>query len=348
MTLILTESDMLKLFEGMTEEEVVAGATECVRKAFIEQANRDLRMHPRVHVDYPEGEGYEHGCDIRIMPSIVPGLGAAGFRFYPDHHGGQVLDASRKTAVLDFQVGTELLVLYDFHDSMKLLAIMSHVFLMNARVAAPTALSVRHLSNEDSRVLGFFGAGRLAGPQIKGVLNERRIEEVRLCSRTPERRDALAERLKAETSARIVTVEDPQDAVTGCDIIVTCTNAGKPVFDGNGVEPGTHITQVARGEIDETTVHRSKVFTVWNQQILFDTPPMQPYGKMVAAGELKGDEVHELSDVVAGKIQGRERGEETTLCATQGTGVMDVAMGKWAYDLAVEKGVGRPIEFLDV
>ena len=109
-----------------------------------------------------------------------------------------MLDASRKTAVLDFQVGTELLVLYDFHDSMKLLAIMSHVFLMNARVAAPTALSVRHLSNEDSRVLGFFGAGRLAGPQIKGVLNERRIEEVRLCSRTPERRDALAERLKAE------------------------------------------------------------------------------------------------------------------------------------------------------
>ena len=75
MTLILTESDMLKLFEGMTEEEVVAGATEWVRKAFIEQASRDLRMHPRVHVDYPEGEGYEHGCDIRIMPSIVPGLG---------------------------------------------------------------------------------------------------------------------------------------------------------------------------------------------------------------------------------------------------------------------------------
>ena len=77
--------------------------------------------------------------------------------------------------------------------------------------------------------------------------------------------------------------------MTGCDIIVTCTNAGKPVFDGNGVEPGTHITQIARGEIDETTVRRSKVFTVWNQQILFDTPPMQPYGKMVAAGELKGE-----------------------------------------------------------
>lgn len=348
MTLLLTESDMLKLFEDMTEAEVVAGATEWVRKAFVEQASGDLRMHPRVHVDYPEDEGYEHGCDIRIMPSIVPGLGAAGFRFYPDHHGGKVLDASRKTAVLDFQVGTELLVLYDFHDSMKLLAIMSHVFLMNARVAAPTALSVRYLSKEDSSVLGFFGAGRLAGAQIRGVLNEREINEVRLCSRTPERRDELARKLRAETSARIVTLEDPRDVVEGSDIIVTCTNAGKPVFDGSYVEPGMHITQIARGEIDETTVRKSKVFTVWNHQILFDTPPMQPYGNMVDSGELKGDKVYELSDVVSGKIQGRESEKTVTLCATQGTGVMDVAMGKWAYELAVEKGVGRSIEFLDI
>ena len=53
------------------------------------------------------------------------------------------------------------------------------------------ALSVRHLSRKDSSVLGFFGAGRRASTQINAVLNERPgIREVRLCGRTPSRRDA--------------------------------------------------------------------------------------------------------------------------------------------------------------
>lgn len=347
-TLILSERDVQSLFEGMTEAEVVAGATDWIERAFIEQAGGDLRLHRRVHVDYPEGRGYEDGSVIRILPCILPGLGVAAFRAYPDHHGGRVLDPSRKAEDIDYRMGSELLVVYDYDNGMKLVAIMSHYLLMNARTAAPTALSVRHLARENSRVFGFFGAGRHASAQIKSVLNERPgIEEVRLCGRTPARRDALAERLagEGEVSQKIVPVDRPEDAVKGCDIVVTCTNAGKPVFDGEWIEPGTHVTQVARGEIDATTVRRSRVFAVWKDQILHDIPPMQPFGDMVASGELKDEDVSELSDVIAGKNPGRRSGDEITLCPTQGMGLWDAAVGKWAYGLAVEKGVGQPFVF---
>ena len=162
---------------------------------------------------------------------------------------------------------------------MKLLAIMSHYLLMNARTAAPTALSVRHLYRKDSSVLGFFGAGRHASAQINAVLNERPgIREVRLCGRTPSRRDALVSRLSREIAQSVIPVDAPEDAVRRCDIVVTCTNAGRPVFQGEWLDPGTHVTQVARGEIDGETVRRSRVFPVWKEQILCAPPRWSPMG----------------------------------------------------------------------
>ncbi len=80
-------------------------------------------------------------------------------------------------------------------------------------------------------------------------------------------------RLSREIAQSVIPVDAPEDAVRGCDIVVTCTNAGRPVFQGEWLEPGTHVTQVARGEIDGETVRRSRVFPVWKEQILCDPPP---------------------------------------------------------------------------
>lgn len=341
-TLILNEREVKSLFEGMTEAEIVAGATEWVDKGFREMAEGNLRLHRRVHVDYPEGRGYEDGSVIRILPCILPGLGVAAFRAYPDHHSGKVLDPARNAGEIDYRMGTELLILYDYNAGMKLLAIMSHYLLMNARTAAPTGLSVRHLSRKDSSVLGFFGAGRHASAQIMSVLNERPgIREVRICSRTQSRRDALVTRLSNEINQSVISVDTPEEAVKGCDIVVTCTNAGKPVFQGEWLDPGTHVAQVARGEIDEEAVRRSRVFPVWKEQILYDTPPMEPYASLKASGELKDEDVVDLCDVIVSKDPGRRDKDEITLCPSQGMGMWDAAVGKWAYDLAVAKGIGR-------
>ena len=83
-TLILNEREVQSLFEVMTEAEIITEATQWVEKSFLEQDRGALRLHRRVHVDYPEGRGYEDGSVIRILP----GLGVAGFRAYPDHHDG--------------------------------------------------------------------------------------------------------------------------------------------------------------------------------------------------------------------------------------------------------------------
>jgi alanine dehydrogenase len=347
MTLLLSEDHVHQVFAEMSPAELAANVTACIEGAFLEQQKGEARLHQRVHIDYPKGRGYLDGTVIRILPGILPGLGGAGFRAYADHHGkGQVLPETRDRQVIDYSLASELVILYDYNDNMKLNAIMSAAFLNVPRTAAATSLSVRHLSRKNSKVLGFFGAGRHAYYHIRCVLNERPdLEEIRLCNRTSLRRDALAERLRREVQQRIVTVDDPKDAVANSDIVVTCTNAGKPVFNGDWLAPGTHITQVARDEIDATTVRRARLFPVWKDQILHDTPVMGPYGPLVASGELTDGNVTDLCEVISGVAPGRQTEEEITLCASQGMGIWDVAIGLYVYKLAKQKGIGVEFEF---
>ena len=347
MALLLSETQVHQVFAGMTTSELATEVTNCIERAFLEQQKGQARLHQRIHIDYPKGRGYLDGTVIRILPGILPGLGGAGFRAYADHHGsGQVLSDKRDRQVIDYMLASELVVLYDYEKNMRLQAIISASFLNVPRTAAATALATRHLSKKTSKVLGFFGAGRHAYFHIMSVLNERPdLQEIRLYNRTAQRRDALATRLRGEVPQKIVTVDNPRDAVEGCDIVVTCTNAGKPVFDGEWLAPGTHVTQVARDEIDATTARRARVFAVWKDQILHDTPAMGPYGPLVAAGELTDDNVTDLCEVVAGAAPGRRNDQEITLCASQGMGVWDVAIGQYVYKLAKEKGIGVEFEF---
>ena len=76
------------------------------------------------------------------------------------------------------------------------------------------------------------------------------------------------------TNLNITPVASPEEAVRGVDIILTATNSSVPVFDGNWLEPGQHVTTIVgsnvglvkggftaakRREIDDATLARSHV-----------------------------------------------------------------------------------------
>ena len=72
---------------------------------------------------------------------------------------------------------------------------------------------------------------------------------------------------------------------------------------------------------------------------------MEPFGALMASGELRADAVVDLSGVVAGAAPGPQNDEEITLCPTQGMAMWDIAIGKLAYTLALEKGIGTEFDF---
>ena len=55
--------------------------------------------------------------------------------------------------------------------------------------------------------------------------------------------------------------------------------------------------------------------------------------------------VRELGQIIAGQVPGRQSAEDITLFASQGLALEDLAVARLVYDRAVERGVGREMDF---
>jgi len=63
----------------------------------------------------------------------------------------------------------------------------------------------------------------------------------------------------------------------------------------------------------------------------------------IAAGVLDWLEVHELHEVVAGELPGRQSDEDVVLFKSNGIAAWDVAIGGLAVERARQEGVGREL-----
>ncbi|HEU6444295.1 MAG TPA: hypothetical protein VFL61_04485, partial [Gaiellaceae bacterium] len=63
----------------------------------------------------------------------------------------------------------------------------------------------------------------------------------------------------------------------------------------------------------------------------------------VEQGILDWLEVHELHEVVAGEVQGRQSDQDVAIFKSNGLAAWDVAIGALALERARERGVGREV-----
>ncbi|MCH0541884.1 ornithine cyclodeaminase family protein [Streptomyces sp. MUM 203J] len=131
------------------------------------------------------------------------------------------------------------------------------------RTPAVSALAVRLLAVHDARHLVLFGAGPQAYGHLRALRAERPLHRVTVVTRTPEGGKALVE--YARTDLGLEARTGTPGAVAEADLIVCCTTAREPLFDG-GLVPD-HATVVAVGshepdarETDTALVRRAAVF----------------------------------------------------------------------------------------
>ena len=143
--------------------------------------------------------------------------------------------------------------------------------------------------------------------------------------------------MSRELALPVTSTTSAQEALVDADMIITATNAKTPIFDGNWLKPGTHITSIANGdktrvrqELDETSLRRadpifvtSKATVCVNESDIF---------RAVRDRVIAWDRVHEISNLLLGNVAGRTDDQQITLFKLQGTGIMDVAIGRLAYE----------------
>jgi ornithine cyclodeaminase/alanine dehydrogenase-like protein (mu-crystallin family) len=143
-------------------------------------------------------------------------------------------------------------------------------------------------------------------------------------------------------------VESADDAVRGRDIVVTITNASDPVFDGNLLEPGTHVNAAGgnvriQRELDEVAVTRAG--TIAADDVEAAKLESGDLNWPVERALLTWEKVYELAPIVAGLLPGRRSPDEITLFESQGIALEDVAAASVIYERARERGIGTDLPF---
>jgi ornithine cyclodeaminase len=170
------------------------------------------------------------------------------------------------------------------------------------------------MARADATTVGVVGAGRQAWTQLWAIAAVRPVADVAVFARTPERRDAFAERARAELGLSGRAVASAQAAVADRDIVVLATTAGTPVVDAAWIAPGTAVTgvgpkQVGRAEFGPDLPARVDLVVTDSPAQLdgYDPPAV-----------LAGTDVVHLGAVLAGDHPGRTAPGQVTFYASVG------------------------------
>ena len=315
MTLYLTEDDVQRL---LPMPEAVAAVEDAMRR----QAPGGAVNRPRQRVRFPAGT-------MHLMGAALPHRDVLGFKAYTA--------IGRKLRFL--------VMLYSATDGGPL-ALLEADHLGQIRTGAASGVATKYMARKDATVVGVIGSGYQAETQVTAMCAVRPVREVRVYSRTPERRKAFAEKMARQLGVAVRDVDTPDEAVKGCHILITATYAREPVFKGELLEKGVHMNimggnALIRREIDDEAVRRSDIIVVDSiEQARVESGDLLG---PVERGLLSWDNCFELWQVVSGHVRGRRSDDDVTMFKSHGIALWDVAAAAHVYEQAKAKGMGRDL-----
>jgi len=307
--LYLTEQDVAELVTP-------ADAVEAIEACFRRLAAGSVENRPRYRL------GLEGGA-LAVMAAADLELGYAGAKVYAG-----------------FGDGARFVVLLFRADAPELVAVIDADKLGQLRTGAASGVAARHLAASGARSLGLIGCGWQAQSQlacIRAALPQ--LERVVVYCRTEARLRAFCEEHGAEPG------EGHQDPA-GCDVVVTATTSRDPVLRGEWLQPGALVCAVGandgrRRELDNVVLERAAFVCCDSVEDakLESADLIEP----VESGVLDWLEVHELQEVVAGEVSGRQSDGDVVVFKSNGLAAWDVAVAAAVVDRARAAGAGQEV-----
>jgi len=183
-----------------------------------------------------------------LMPAYVPALPAVGAKLVTvvaanaarglDTHQAVIVMLNPETGIAE--------------------AILDGRYITEARTAAVSAVSARHLAKKDARILGILGSGVQARSHYEALRQVREFTEVRAWSPNPDRLRQFA----ADTGAKAMW--NAEAVVRDADVVVAATASPTPVIQSEWVADGGHVIAVGaciptQRELDPVLVERSRL-----------------------------------------------------------------------------------------
>jgi alanine dehydrogenase len=307
----------LYLNEGEVEQLITrADMIAAVEACFLRLARGEVDNRPRYRQKADGGA-------LAVMPAVDHTLRLAGAKTYVAVPGGTSFVVS----------------LFDL-DRGELVAVIEADRLGQLRTGAASAVAAKRLARQGATSLGIIGCGWQAESQVLCIREAvPTIERVVAYCRTEKSLKTFCRKLKADAGE---THRDPAEQ----DIVVTATTSPDPVVRGEWLTPGAVVCAIGANrrrarELDNRVLERADFVCCDSiEQARIESGDLiEP----VEQGVLDWLEVHELQEVVAGEIQGRQSSADIVLFKSNGLAAWDVAAGALALERAREQGVGREL-----
>ena len=334
----------------------MAEAVEAVRLGFREWGENPQLNAPRRRIHIPTG------VRVSVHQGGVPAAKATGLMTHCEWVKPMIEEQVYP------RLNHPVIVLYDSAEGelkgiivgeITCAELPNNVAVTGLRTAATSAVGTDLLARPDATSLGLFGAAGQAKNHLLALMQTRKLKEVKVYSRSAENRKKFADEMGPVTNLNITPVASPEEAVRGVDIILTATNSSVPVFDGNWLEPGQHVTTIVgsnvglvkggftaakRREIDDATLARSQVHGIVSIQQAIQDEQADIYDP-VERGVIRWEQLIEIGEILAGNKEGRTKAEQITFYKNNaGQGVADVALGAAVLEKIKAKNKGQKLE----
>jgi ornithine cyclodeaminase/alanine dehydrogenase-like protein (mu-crystallin family) len=286
MTRYITEAEVAELLSP-------ADAVQAVEACFQRMAAGAVENRPRYRL------GLEGGV-LAVMAAADLELGYAGAKVYAG-----------------FRDGARFVVLLFRADAPELVAVVEADKLGQLRTGAASGVAAKYLARPGARSLGLIGCGWQAESQLAAIRAAvPGLERVVAYCRNEERLAAFCEEHGAEPG------ESHREAGE-CDIVVTITTSKEPVLLGEWLRPGALVCAAGandgrRRELDDAVLERAAF-------VCCDSRENARLESADLIDRVHWSEVHELQEVVAGEIAGRQSDDDIVVFKSNGLAAWDIA-----------------------
>jgi ornithine cyclodeaminase len=216
-------------------------------------------------------------------------------------------------------------------------ALVQSTYLTSLRTAAVDAVAVRHLARADAQVLGLVGGGHQAFFDARAIALVRRLNLIKVWSRSERARDQLAARL-VDIGLPAIPVDDIVEAADS-DIVSTVTPVETPLVRRSWIKAGTHVSAMGadapgKGELDPALTVGARCFA----DVVAQSVTMGEFEAAFERGLLTREDITPLGAVIRGRLPGRTAPGDVTLFDSSGVALQDLAIAEIALNAALRAG----------
>jgi ornithine cyclodeaminase/alanine dehydrogenase-like protein (mu-crystallin family) len=178
-----------------------------------------------------------------------------------------------------------------------------------------------------------IGSGFQASTQLEAIACVRKLNDVRVWSRSAAKREAFAVAESKRLSLNVRAVASAREAVEGAEIVVTATFAKDPVFHASWLREGAHVNLIgsnnpqrregpkelidmaaviAVDSIEQARIESGDLLLAWNDED-WRTPRLRELSELLGGGYTRGT-------------------PRATVFKSNGLGVQDVAVAGFVYE----------------